>query len=261
MINTDLKRILLSNKTWYKEIWTLSIQEETWVEETKKQVAFICSVLNIKGNEKILDLACGYGRHSIELGKMGCKVVGIDITKDYIEEAKRQANIANIKNEYYCKDIRDIEYENEFDIVLNMADGAIGYLESNEENEKIFTVASKALRCGGKHLIDITNGGFAKKHFPCRNWQYGEKSLALADFTWDSENRIMFYGGKEIRYGQTIEKATDIECDPIRLYLYEELRAIYKKYGMETKGFFSDFNALRNGTDDDFQVQIFAMKN
>ena len=261
MENNDLKRIFRTNKTWYKEIWTLSIQDQTWVEETNKQVNFISSVLDITGTERILDLACGFGRHSLELRKKGCKVVGIDITKDYVDEAIRKAKDARINNEYYCKDIRDIEYENEFDIVLNIADGAIGYLENDNENEKIFEVAAKALKKGGKHLIDIGNGGYAKKHFPCRNWQYGEKSLALADFTWDDEKRIMYYGGKEISYGQSIEKIDEIECDPIRLYSYEELKEIYKQKNMKIQGYYSNFSEYQNGNDDSFQVQYIAMKN
>ena len=42
--------------------------------------------------------------------------------------------------------------------MLNMADGAIGYLEDDEENHKIFSVIAKALKKGGKHFMDIMNG-------------------------------------------------------------------------------------------------------
>ena len=43
--------------------------------------------LKLQGNEKILDLACGYGRHSLELARRGYDVTGIDITSEYIEYA------------------------------------------------------------------------------------------------------------------------------------------------------------------------------
>ena len=47
-----------------------------------------------------------------------------------------------------------------------MADGAIGYLENDNENLKIFSVIANALKSGGKSVIDICNAGYAKKTFP-----------------------------------------------------------------------------------------------
>lgn len=45
---------------------------------------------------------------------------------------------------FICQDIRTITFDEEFDVVLNMADGAIGYLEDDGENHKIFSVIAKA---------------------------------------------------------------------------------------------------------------------
>ena len=75
------------NKDWYKKGWTMDIQNMSWVEETKNEVDFLIDQLKLQGNEKILDLACGYGRHSLELARRGYDVTGIDITSEYIEYA------------------------------------------------------------------------------------------------------------------------------------------------------------------------------
>ena len=56
------------------------------------------------------------------------------------------------------EDIRTITFDKGYDVVLNMADGAIGYLEDDGENHKIFSVIAKALKNGGKHFMDIING-------------------------------------------------------------------------------------------------------
>ena len=48
--------------------------------------------------------------------------------------------------------------------MLNMADGAIGYLEDDGENHKIFSVIAKALKNGGKHFMDIINGSVFENH-------------------------------------------------------------------------------------------------
>ena len=134
---------------WYKKIWTLDIQNQSWVEDTKHQVDFLVEKLEIKGNEKILDLACGFGRHSLELARRGYDVTGVDITPEYVEYATTQAQAENLNARFICSDIRDVNFINQFDIVLNMADGAIGYLENEEENLKIFRIISKALKPGG----------------------------------------------------------------------------------------------------------------
>ncbi len=64
---------------------------------------------------------------------------------------------------FICQDIRTITFDKEFDVVLNMADGAIGYLEDDGENHKIFSVIAKALKNGGKHFMDIMNGSYARE--------------------------------------------------------------------------------------------------
>ena len=79
------------NKDWYKKGWTMDIQNMSWVEDTKNEVNFLIDQLKLQGNEKILDLACGYGRHSLELARRGYDVTGIDITSEYIEYATEQA--------------------------------------------------------------------------------------------------------------------------------------------------------------------------
>lgn len=99
--------------------------------------------------------------------KRGFEVVGVDIPPCYIGDARKSSSDrCNVS--FMCSDIRDIAFENEFDVVLNLADGAIGYLETDEENLKIFDVVSKALKTGGHHICDLVNGDYANAHFPVK---------------------------------------------------------------------------------------------
>ena len=70
--------------------------------------------------------------------------------------ANEQAKKENLNAKFICQDIRTITFDEEFDVVLNMADGAIGYLEDDGENHKIFSVIAKALKNGGKHFIHFS---------------------------------------------------------------------------------------------------------
>lgn len=219
-------------RDWYRHGWTLDIMNQSWTENTKPQVDFLIDRMGLKGGERILDLACGYGRHALEFAKRGFNVVGVDITADYVEYANRQAEDGGLSARFIRSDIREVGFENEYDVVLNMADGAVGYLENDEENLKIFRVVSRALKPGGHHFMDIVSGDYADTHFPCRLWEAGEKGLTLSGFGWDRETRIMLYGQLDYPYGEILPKPEMELWNPTRLYTVEEIRSIMESVGM-----------------------------
>lgn len=246
-------------RDWYRKIWTLDIQDQSWVEDTKRQIDFIIKALNLTGKERILDLACGFGRHSLELARRGFAVTGVDITSEYVDYAAAQAACEGLNADFLCMDVREIPFQNEYDVVLNMADGAIGYLENDAENIKIFEVVSAALKPGGKHLMDIMNGDYAHTHFPCQLWDSGEKGLTLSQFEWDADSKTMIYGQRDYRYGQVLTKPEIVEGNPIRLYTLDEVSNIFSLLGMQVRQSFSDFsgNLL---TDNSIQMIICSEK-
>jgi SAM-dependent methyltransferase len=260
MTSSDIKKILSEDKQWYKKIWSMDIQDMSWVEQTKSQVDFLWDILQLNGSERILDLACGFGRHSIEFASRGCKVVGADITTEYIEEARKQAKGKGLDAEFICTDLRDLQYRNDFDVVLNLADGAIGYLENDDENLKVFDLIASALKPSGKHVMDICNGGYAAGHFPSRNWVLGNQSLSLADFEWDAQRSLMFYGGLEFKFGETLTRPQEIHSNPTRLYNLQELSEIFQKRGMRIQKAFGNFDKTIMASVDIFQMQVFSQK-
>ncbi|WP_313076043.1 class I SAM-dependent methyltransferase [Lacrimispora sp.] len=74
--------MIAKKSDWYKHSWSLNIKHQSWVEDTQRQVNFIINHLKLKGNERILDLACGFGRHSLSFASKGFDVVGVDLTKE-----------------------------------------------------------------------------------------------------------------------------------------------------------------------------------
>jgi len=219
--------------------WTLDIKNSSWTEDTENQVEFIIKALQLRGDERILDLACGYGRHSLALARRGFTVVGVDYTPAFIDDATSNAPP---NAQFICADIRNVQFESEFDVVLNLADGAIGYLESDEENLKIFDVIARALRPGGKHFIDVCNAEHAARHFPKRHWEIGKKALALAAFDWNPETRRMHYVGADIPFGEEA-KAPELGTDErgCRLYSKDELRVILRTRGLKIESTYSNF--------------------
>ena len=243
----------------YQKNWTLDIQNMSWVEDINRQVDFLIKQLHLKGTEKILDLACGFGRHSLEFARRGYDVTGIDITPAYIDYANEQAKKENLNAKFICQDIRTITFDKEFDVVLNMADGAIGYLEDDGENHKIFSVIAKALKNGGKHFMDIMNGSYAQTHFPCKLWDAGEKGLTLSAFEWEKDRKTLIYGQVDYMYGEALYKPEMKEENPIRLYSLDEITEIFGKLGLRICNSFADFSG-KPSSDNDIQLMVYSIR-
>ena len=245
--------------SWYKDGWSLDIKKQSWTEETKQQVDFIIKTMALTGSERILDLACGFGRHCLEFARRGFNVVGVDITKAYVEDAANQAQLENLPAKFLHMDIREVNFREAFDVVLNMADGAVGYLENEEENLKIFDVISASLRPGGKHLMDIMSADYADTHFPCNLWDMGQNGITLSKFEWDKESQIMLYGQNDYTYESILTKPEFDKADPIRLYHRTEIEHIMKERGMTVTQVFGKFDGSP-GSCNDIQMIVYSQK-
>lgn len=103
----------------------------------------------------ILDLGCGPGLYAKKLAALGHKVVGIDFSKRSIDYAIKDAKNNNISIQYLYQNYLEIDYENEFDlIILIYCD--FGVLNDEERNTLLAKV-HKALRPGGLFIFDIFN--------------------------------------------------------------------------------------------------------
>jgi len=247
------------DKSWYKNGWSMEIKACSWVEDTTREVDFVIDFLRLTGDEQILDLGCGYGRHAFELATRGFSVVGVDITNEYIDYAKLIAKKGN-NVEFVCADVRDLDYFEEFDVVLNLCDGVIGYLENDEENEKIFNVVANALSPGGKHLLQVINRAYAEKYFPKRDWDIGKKAISLVDFDWDRDHYRMQYKEYLIHWGKNLH---DLLCSidaSVRLYSIHEIQDILKSVGMRFQQCSSSLTSKKVVSQDEMILVVSSIK-
>ena len=226
--------------------WTLAIKNMSWVERTGREVDFIIEALGLRGGERVLDLACGFGRHALELARRGYEVTGVDYTPAYIEDARESARREELAAEFVEADVLRVAYRGEFDVVLNMADGAIGYFATEEQNLRLFDVIAAALRPGGKHVMGVCSADHARKHFPKRHWEAGSHSLSLADFVWREETSRMIYRGHLLPYGEPLQPLSDTWPDDgdagTRLYGQAELERILGARGMRILAAYGDYD-------------------
>ena len=145
---------------WYQEFfiddYVKAYRHRLTEESTVREVAFVEQALGLKPGQSILDLCCGYGRHSIILARHGFRVTGQDLSAAFLEQAKQSAEAEGLSLEVVLSDMRQIPFEDHFDAVINMFT-SFGYLESEEEDMQVLHQVSKALKPGGHLLMDMIN--------------------------------------------------------------------------------------------------------
>ncbi|MFC1737217.1 class I SAM-dependent methyltransferase [Candidatus Hydrogenedentota bacterium] len=244
--------------------WTLDIKDMSWVEHTVEEVDFVVEALQLRGHERVLDLACGFGRHCLELARRGYQVVGVDITADYVDQGRSYASKDGLDVELICSDVLDVNFHAEFDVVLNMADGAIGYFDTDKENLRLFDVVARALKVGGKHAMGICSADHATKHFPKRHWEAGKRSLSLADFHWNADTSRMIYRSHILKFGQTLEafsnEFSDIAEGGIRLYTLEELEGILQQRGLTIMAAYGAYDTSVPASENQFMQVLCSQK-
>lgn len=109
--------------------------------------------LGLERGLRVLDLACGKGRHSVYLAQKGFYVTGVDLSEKSIAYARQ---FENDHLSFYVHDMRKSFHINYFDVVLNLFT-SFGYFEKEGDNLKAIRSMTKALKPGGLLVIDFMN--------------------------------------------------------------------------------------------------------
>ena len=152
---------------WYEESFGyeyLELYAHRDAAEARADIEAIVRLLDPPRDEPLLDLCCGACRHALVLRGMGfSQIVGLDLSGDLLDVAARTLAAADEQSpgpcgevELVCSDMRDIPYENHFATVLSLFT-SFGYFETDRENQRVFEAVYRALRPGGRFLIDYLN--------------------------------------------------------------------------------------------------------
>ena len=109
--------------------------------------------LQIKKGSKLIDIACGKGRHATYFNSLGLDVVGVDLSPNSIASAKK--NECNTL-QFEAHDMLEVYQENHFDIVTNLFT-SFGYFEKDEDEQKAINAMVSNLKVGGVLIIDFMN--------------------------------------------------------------------------------------------------------
>jgi len=122
-------------------------------EEAKFFLSNLLDHLNIPKKAKLLDVACGSGRHSIFLNKQGYEVEGIDLSERNIKLAKAHENE---KLHFHVHDMRKSLKQDHFNYAFNLFT-SFGFFENEEENQTCISAISNSLKKESTFILDFLN--------------------------------------------------------------------------------------------------------
>jgi SAM-dependent methyltransferase len=153
---------------WYEQSFGreyLELYSHRDEAEARADIEAIIHLLDPPRDEPLLDLCCGACRHVLVLREMGfSRIVGLDLSGELLDVASeklaavyaQETDPSCAQVDLVCSDMRDIPYESYFVTVLSLFT-SFGYFQTDTENQEVFDAVYRALRPGGRFLIDYLN--------------------------------------------------------------------------------------------------------
>jgi SAM-dependent methyltransferase len=205
-------------------------------ERTMTEVDFLVRELELQQTHDILDLACGFGRHTNALATLGYSVTGIDLMPGFLEIAQREAREKQLSVTYLQSDMRRIDFSDKFDRVL-LFFTSFGYFE-DDENLLVLENVARALKLGGLLVFDTHNRDvFLSRMQPYYLTEIGD-DVMIDRVSFDSRTGRMYNRRIVIRDGVRKDKSFFV-----RMYNPNEISDLIKEAGLEVYKLFGGFDS------------------
>lgn len=220
-------------KDWFNTSQYLDVYKHRNEDDAEDHIKLILENVLIKPDAKILDMACGAGRHAIILARKNFDVTAVDLSENLLKVAKQNAKNEKLTIRFIHSDIRKFNTDIKFDLVLNLFT-SFGYFETDEENFSVLDKAFKLLTKDGFFVLDYFNSEYLKKN--------------LIEYSREKIGDEIIFQKRKIEGSRVIKKITiqknggsNEYTESVRMYNYDELTEQLKKIGFDIYKTFGDF--------------------
>lgn len=220
-------------KDWFNTQEYINLYKHRNEDEAEQHIKLILDNVETFAGYRVLDMACGAGRHSILLAKKGLIVTAVDLSDNLLSIAKKTADEENLKIEFVKSDIREFNTNLDFDLVVNLFT-SFGYFESDEENYSVLRKAYDLTLPGGYFVLDFFNSSYLTNN--------------LIKFSEEKLDDAIIHQHREIKNNRinkkiVITKNGQIKSflESVRMFTKDELEYSLTKIGFDIHKTFGDF--------------------
>jgi SAM-dependent methyltransferase len=234
-------------KSWFDTPFYHILYKNRDYKEAEMFTKELMEFIKLPSNSKILDLACGEGRHSINLNKMGYDVTGVDLSVKNIKNASKYES-ENLK--FKVHDMRK-PLDQKFDLIVNLFT-SFGYFDDFNDNLKTLDSIKSSLNEDGLAVIDFLNINYVKNN--------------LINENIEEIDGIKFHLNRSIKNGFLIKKISFKH--ELNEYNFEEkvrsldlidFKSMFKQSNIEILHIFGDYK-LTSFDENNSKRLIFILK-
>ena len=210
---------------FYPELLDLDVAE--------REAAFIDRALSLPVSATVLDLGCGFGRHSVALARLGYGVTGVDLSPPMLAAAKKLAGERGANATFIRRDLRDLVGLGPFDGCVSLYT-VLGYFD-DEANEAVLRSIRDLLAPGAPFLVDIDNPLAFVHRMPYETWREGPFGVRLERTRYDAVY------GRAITERMLVSpdgRKEELPTSSVQLYTPSELRRRLEACGFELEAIY-----------------------
>lgn len=185
--------------------------------------------------KRLLELACGTGRHALELEKLGYQIVATDYSQDLLNVARGKAKQQKSQVDFRLQDMRELSLTDEpFDGVYCLFD-SIGYVQTNSAIQQVLKGVHKYLRSDGLFICEFWHAAAMLRNyepFRERRWKTADGELIRTSSTrLDVEKQL---AKVTYKITETLSNGTTTQLEETqvnRYFLVQEMAAFLENTG------------------------------
>lgn len=189
--------------------------------------------LQPEAGARMLDVACGKGRHSWQLAEKGYDVTGIDISPDSIHEAEKMGS-PNLR--FYVHDMRLPFHINYYNYAFNFFT-SFGYFRTRREHDNAIRSIAQSVKSGGTFVLDYLNAAYSNAHL------VPTEKKVIETTTYDIErwtDGLHFY--KKIIVQDPALQAPMQYTEKVARFTCEDFKQMFEKQGLKIEEIFGDYH-------------------
>jgi len=200
-----------------------------------------------------LDIACGAGRHAIELAAHGFAVTANDLSSFLINEARQAAQKSGTQLHFTGCDMRDIDYIDNFHLIVQLFT-SFGYFENPDDDRHVLRKIHLALKDNGWYVLDFLNKNYTEAHLNPKSVKEFD-DLTVTEERAIKNNRVE----KHITIDEHGQQFSFMES--VRLYSKPELETMLREAGFSIEHVLGDYDGSPFHPKHAKRLIFFARKN